>query len=166
MYDPFIPSPDGTVVPTSIALTREQVGHTVHFLDMTVVQSATGCDVRTYNKREDLPPLRNYRRFPHSETLVSSRCKYAVLHSQMCRFAERCTRLDFFERETAKLIHEMWMHNYRPRRLRNKLRNFSSTFLEKSPLHVPGSRSTYIRLRFWSGVQYRVWDRVMTNNFN
>ena len=133
---------------------------------MHIVQSATGCDVGVYNKRDTLPALQHYRRFPHVETLVSDRCKYyAVLHSQLCRFAERCTRLDLFEREAAKLIREMWVHNYRPRRLRQKLRNFSSTFLEKSSLHVPGSRSTYIRFRFWGGVQHRVWERVATGNF-
>ena len=118
-----------------------------------------------YNKRDTLPALQHYRRFPHIETLVSDRCKYAVLHSQLCRFAERCTRLDFFEREAAKLIREMWIHSYRPRRLRQKLHNFSSTFLEKSILHVPGARSTSIRLRFWNGVEHRIWDRVATNNF-
>ena len=138
------------------------MGHTVHFLDMTIVQSATGCDVGVYNKRDTA--LQHYRRFPHIETPVSDRCKYAVLHSQLCRFAERFTRLDFSEREAAKLIHEMWVNHYRPGRLRQKLHNVSSTFLEKSSLHVPGSRSTYIRCRFWSGVQHRVWDRVATHN--
>ena len=165
MYDPFIPGPGNTPVPTSISLTRDQSGPAVNFLDMHIAQNASGSYVTVFDKRDTLPSLQHYRRFPHFETLRSLRCKYAVFHSQMCRFAARCTRTTAFERATAKLLSDMLRHHYRVRPLRSKLYNFSSFFFVRSPIHVPRSASKSVRLSFWTRVQQRIWFRVATHDF-
>ena len=166
MYDPFIVDTDGVCRPTTISLTRDQHGSTVCFLDMQFTQDSSGTQVAIYNKRDHLPSLQRYRRFPHIESRVSHRCKSAVLHSQMCRFSVRCTRLVFFECATAKLLHDMLGHCYPSNVLRRKLFNFCSTFFQASPIHFPGSRSLTVRLRIWYRVQYNVWRRITYRCFD
>ena len=65
-----------------------------------------------YDKRDGMVTLANYRRFPHFETKLSEKCLYSVLHSQLCRFAVRCTKIVFFEMAAAKLIVDMIEHSY------------------------------------------------------
>ena len=85
---------DGNVRPSPISIVEDQQGPNVHFLDiMQIVQLSPGiCDVKMYDKRDSMPALASYRKFPHIETTVSTSCKYAVFHSQLYRFAYRCTR--------------------------------------------------------------------------
>lgn len=56
-------------VPTSIPLTREQDGPSVHFLDMLVTRDSGGAQVDVFDKRKEMPSLHACRRFPHIETL-------------------------------------------------------------------------------------------------
>ena len=73
---------DGTVRPSPISIVREHVGPSIHFLDMEIVQPLFPgvCGVKMYGKRDKMPSLASYRRFPHIETTISIRCKYyAVL---------------------------------------------------------------------------------------
>lgn len=68
-----------------------------------------------------LPTLQHYRRFPHFGRHVSPRCKSAVLHGQMCPLSVSCTRLEFFECETAKVMNGMSDHHQPPSLLGCKL---------------------------------------------
>ena len=62
----------------------------MYFLNMEIIQPLPGaCEVKIYDKRDNMPTLAAYRKFPHIETTISVRCKYAVLHSQSCRFSYR-----------------------------------------------------------------------------
>ena len=65
-----------------------------------------------YDKRDNMPALASYRKFPHIEKTVSTRCKYAVFYSQLCRFAYRCTRRDYFVDPASRLKIDMWLHGY------------------------------------------------------
>ena len=97
MYPTMVREFDGSVRPSPISIVRGQVRPSIHFLDMEIVQSIPGvCEVKMYDKRDNMPTLASYRRFPHIETTISVRCKYAVLHSQLGRFSYRCTQRDHF----------------------------------------------------------------------
>ena len=82
------------------------------------------CDVKMYDKRDSMPALASYRNFPHIETTVSTSRKYAVFHSQLCRFAYRCTRRNNFVDAASRLLRDMWLHGYDLKSLRRKLYNF------------------------------------------
>ena len=97
----------------TIEMTCEQFGDSVHFLDMQVVRGPDGIThVRMYDKRDDMATLAGYRRFPHFETKLSQRCLHSVLHSHLCRFAVRCTKILFFEMAAAKLMSDIVDHSY------------------------------------------------------
>lgn len=112
MYDKFFMHGD-ELVPTTISITREQQGSNIHFLDMEIVRYGLGpTHVKMYDKRDYMPTRANYRRFPHCETKLCKRCLFSVLHSQLCRFATRCTRIYFFETAAAGLMADMSDHFY------------------------------------------------------
>ena len=69
---------DGNVRPSPISIVRKQQGPSIHFLDMEILQPFPGvCEVKMYDKRDNMPTLASYRRFHHIETTVSVRFKYA-----------------------------------------------------------------------------------------
>ena len=69
----------GSVRPSPILIVREQLGPRIHFLDMEILQPLTGfCEVKMYDKRDNMPTLASYRKFSHIETTVSVSCKFAV----------------------------------------------------------------------------------------
>ena len=88
--------------------------------------------VKMYDKRDSMPALASYRKFPRIETTVSTSCKYAVFHSQLCRSAYRCTRRDYFVDAASRLMRDMWLHGYDLKSLRRKLYNFQTTFWRTS----------------------------------
>ena len=167
MYAQLIRDFNNDLVPTTIALTVEQQGPSVHFLDMEVVPNGFGkTDLKIYDKRDGMPVLASYRKFPHVETKLSEKCLYAVFHSQLCRFASRCTRIEFFESAAAKLMASMCDHSYDPKRLSNKLHSFSRTFFRKTPIYVRDSWNPDVRKRFWNDVQYTIEKRVHFGDFD
>ena len=122
--------------------------------------------LRVYDKRGEMPVLCRYRKFPHVETKLSQRCLYAVLHSQLCRFAVRCTRIEYFEVAAAKLMADMCLHLYNRERLDNKLFSFSKFFFRKSPIPIQNLFSLEARRLFWHQVQLNIWDRIDREDFN
>ena len=112
MYPTTVLDFDGNVRPSPISIVQDQQGPSVHFLDMQIMQMSPGsCDVKMYDKRDrdSMPALASYRKFPHIETTVSTSCKYAVLHSQLCRFAYRCTRREYFVDAASRLIRDIYV---------------------------------------------------------
>ena len=88
---------------------------------------------------KDVPKLSNlasYRTFPHIETTVSTSCKQAVFYSQLCRFAYRCTRRDYFVDAASRLMRDVWLHGYDLKFKRCKLYNFQATFWRTSTILV------------------------------
>ena len=78
MYPTTVREFDGSVRSSPISIVREQVGPSIHVLDMEIIQPLPGvCSVKMYDKRDYMPTLVSYRRFPHIETTISVRCKYA-----------------------------------------------------------------------------------------
>ena len=135
MYPSTVLDFDGNVRPSPISIVRDQQGPNVHFLDMKIMQlSPRICDVKMYDKRDSMPALASYRKFPHIETTVSTSCKYAVFHSQLCRFTYRCTRRDYFVDAASTLMRDMSLHGYDLKFLRRKLYNFQATFWRASKI--------------------------------
>ena len=166
MYDSMIVDTEGGLIPTTIKLLREQVGCSAHFLDMKIIQDGIrGIQVQMYDKRDAMPSLQNYRKFPHIETKLAKRSLDSVLHSQLCRFAVRCTRIKFFEIAAAKLMTDMIDNHYPSRSLSNKLHNFVKTFFRKSPIHVPNSYMPSVRRKFWYNVEQAIRGRICKLDF-
>ena len=124
---------------------------------MTILQQVPGISqVRMYDKRDDMPTLRHYRKFPHVETILSVRCKYATLHSQLlCRFAYRCSVPSYFARAAANLIRYMHSHGYDKPFLRRKVYNFSKTFWRVTRIRTHRRRD-----RIWYGINAEIFGRV------
>ena len=134
---------------------------------MQVVQGPDGIThVRMYDKRDDMATLAGYRRFPHFETKLSERCLYSVLHSQLCRFAVRCTKIVYFEMAAAKLMSDMVDHSYVSGKLFNKLHSFSETFFRKTPINMPLFYNKQFRVDFWHRVKWEIKQRMICRDFS
>ena len=105
MYPTTVREFDGSVRPSPISIVREKIAPSVHFLDMEIIRPLPPgiCEVKMYDKRYNMPTLASYRKFPHIETTISVRCKYAALHSQLCRFSYRCTQRQHFIEAASRL---------------------------------------------------------------
>ena len=149
MYPTTVREFDGSVRPSPISIVREQIGPSGHFLDMEIKQPLPGvCEVKIHDKRDNMPTLASYRKFPHIETTISVRCNYTVLHSQLCRFSYRCTQRQHFIEAASRLIRDMYTNGYDLKLLRRKLFNFQSTFWKTSKiLGAPTSKRN--RRMFW-----------------
>ena len=56
MYPTTVREFDGSVRPSPISIVREQIGPSVHFLDMEIIQPLPGvCEVKIYDKRDNMP---------------------------------------------------------------------------------------------------------------
>ena len=130
MYPTTVREFDGSVWPSPISIVRERVGPSIHFLDMEIIQQPFPelCSIEMYDKRDNMPTLTSYRRFLHIETDISVRCKYGVLHSQLCRLSYLCTQREYFIEAASRLIRDMYTQGYDLKLLRRKLYNFQSTF--------------------------------------
>ena len=149
MYPTTVREFDGSVQSSPMSIVREQVGPSIHFLDMEIIQPLPEvCSLKMYDKRDNMPTLASYRRFPHIETTISVWCKYAVLHSQLCWFSYRCTQREHFVEAASRLIRDMYTQGYDLKLLRRKLYNFQSTFWRITKvLCAPTSKRT--RRMFW-----------------
>ena len=98
----------------NVATGKDQVS--ISWIFMQIVQLSPGiCHVEMYDKRDistGMPALAStYRKCPRIETTVSTSCKYAVLRSQLCRFAYLCIRRSYFVDAASRLIRDnMWLH--------------------------------------------------------
>lgn len=60
-------------------------------------------NITIYNERDGMKQLEGYLKFTHIATIVSKRCKYGVLASQLCRFARKTIRFMGFVSAAALL---------------------------------------------------------------
>ena len=158
MYRTTVREFDGSVRPSTISIVREQIGPSVHCLDMEIIQPLPpgACEVKMYDKRDNMPTLASYRKFPHIETTISVRCKYAVLHSQSCRFSYRCTQRQHFIEAASRLIRDMYTQGYDLKLLRrSKLFNFQSTFWKTTSIWNTTKRT---RRMFWHKLTSEIYN--------
>ena len=93
MYPTAVREFDGSVRPSPISIVREQIGPSVHFLDMEIIQPLPGaCEVKMYDKCDNMPTLASYRKLPHIKTtillgvsMLSYTVSYAGSHTDVHR---------------------------------------------------------------------------------
>ena len=107
-----------------------------------------------YCKRDYLPTLRNYRPFPHIDSLISTAAKYNVYTAALHRFAKICSTPNGFSNNATKLMQKMVKHGYRYERLRTKLYNFRAKYewLQMQVFHAHRHN-----------VSRGIWRRLMHN---
>ena len=111
MYPTTVREFDSNVRRSPISIVCEHLGPSIHFLDMEILQPFPGVGaVKMYDKRDNMPTLVSYRRFPHIETTVW--CKHAVLHSQLCRFSYRCKEIEYFIDAASRSIRDVYTQGY------------------------------------------------------
>lgn len=170
MYPKMVTNGNGGLRPNTISIVEEQSGTAVHFLDMDIFQSTPGkTEIKIYDKREHMKTLHNYRRFPHIETTISIRAKYATLHCQLCRYARKSNKHIYFVISTAKLVRSMIDNHYKAKLLRRKLNRFQSVFWRETAidhgLHGNSAENRKHRNAFWYTMMREIWSRICRRDF-
>jgi hypothetical protein len=111
-YTEFDPA---RIYPAHCRPTLSHEGYSVPALDMQLDQDEYGFYSRLFDKRQQLGLT--FRRFPAFRSVLSDRCKYGVLGSQIHRFMAICTRKQDQLRAIKDLANEMMADGYLPQRL-------------------------------------------------
>ena len=104
------------IYPAHCRPTLSHEGHSVPALDMQLSQDGRGFYSRLFDKRRQLGLT--FRRFPALRSVLSDRCKYGVMGSQVHRFMAICTRRQDQLKAIKDLANEMIADGYLPERLR------------------------------------------------
>jgi hypothetical protein len=140
---------DGSEVQNPMRLNLERTGKSVHYLDLNItVLNNNICHTDLYCKRDELAALRDYRNFPHIESLISAASKYNTYSSALCRMARICNTSDGFTSNAIKLLRRMVQHGYRYERLRRRLYNFRAKY-EWIQLQTFHNRRQHISKNIW-----------------
>jgi hypothetical protein len=100
----------------------------VNYLDWTLSVDRIKGSITTnvYDKRLDMPAFASCRTFPHHDSVMPKRTKYAIITSQLVRFSRRSSSMSSFAKAAARMMRLM-LHNQYPRRaLLLRLRAFGS----------------------------------------
>ena len=155
IYPPSVRDADGKPVDNPMQLNLERSGTDVHYLDMNIHIGRNGTvNTTVYCKRDHLPTLRNYRPFPHIDSLISTAAKYNVYTAALHRFAKICSTPNGFSNNATKLMQKMVQLGYRYERLRTKLYNFRAKYewLQMQVFHAHRHN-----------VSRGIWRRLMHN---
>jgi hypothetical protein len=129
IYPISITDSDGTIVANPMELKHEHGGLCTTYLDLRItIGNATSFSTTVYQKRDDMPVFRDYRRFPHIDSLISDKAKYGVFTSQLHRFASICSSSDAFGHNVLRLLAEMLDHGYKYHKLRPRLHRFAEKY--------------------------------------
>jgi hypothetical protein len=111
---------------------KEKHGLSYSYLDMLIQFKAHGhIQFEVYNKRDDMPVFKNYRRFPHIESTMAHTTKNNVFKSQLHRFASRCNHWSTFAVNAKRLLTEMTTDGYNRKLLLKQLDGFWLTVAEQ-----------------------------------
>ena len=117
----------------------------IHYLDMHVVQDASGLSTDLFDKRVAMAgegKMGEVRRFPHVESTLSPECLYNAYKGFLAR-VYRCTmRRAYFVRAAAEHLLDMRRHGYGLKRLVQTL----STFMRHKYIPRPSSASVEMRV--------------------
>jgi hypothetical protein len=94
VYPTHVIDDNGYAVANPMDVKLERHGLTCTYLDFTIKIQHDGNFLTTvYQKRDDMPVFKRYRRFPHLYSHISKIAKHAVMASQLHRFATLCKLL-------------------------------------------------------------------------
>ena len=119
-------------------------GEEINYLDMTIkCENGTSTwSSRLYDKKEAM--IRKglkLNKFPHPESMLSSRCKYGIITSQLHRFSVACSSLTAFLEPATKLYATYLAKGY-CRRLTDR---YFNSFMRR---HVPECRPNTVQRRY------------------
>ena len=99
---------------SALQLQPADSGNSVPYLDLNICQNArAGLYTSIYDKRlSDKYHNISVIRYPHIDTVLSSKCLSSILTSQLHRFSRLCTRKTDFIYQTALVIHRMLQKAY------------------------------------------------------
>ena len=119
-------------------------GQEINYLDMRIKYGTdtSAWSSRLYDKKEAMI-LKGLKlnKFPHPESLLSSRCKYGVITSQLHRFNVACSSLQAFLEPATKLYSTYLSKGY----ARGLTDRYFTSFLRR---HVPECSPTMIQRRY------------------
>ena len=127
----------------------------VDYLVVTIKQDKHGWHCALYDKKDAMPGQAGRRRAPHTDTELSSQCKFGVIHSQMHRFSRRLRRAPLFCKATGQLLANLIQHGYDRARLWDKVKRFSAPYVPRPPApsgtgHYEGKRRRMLnQIRHW-----------------
>ena len=119
-------------------------GEEINYLDMTIKceNGTSKWSSRLYDKKEAM--IRKglkLNKFPHPESMLSSRCKYGIITSQLHRFSVACSSLTAFLEPATKLYATYLAKGY-CRRLTDR---YFNSFMRR---HVPECRPNTVQRRY------------------
>ena len=119
-------------------------GEEINYLDMTIKceNGTSKWSSKLYDKKEAM--IRKglkLNKFPHPESMLSSRCKYGIITSQLHRFSVACSSLTAFLEPATKLYATYLAKGY-CRRLTDR---YFNSFMRR---HVPECRPNTVQRRY------------------
>ena len=119
-------------------------GEEINYLDMTIKceNGTSKWSSKLYDKKEAM--IRKglkLNKFPHPESMLSSRCKYGIITSQLHRFSVACSSLTAFLEPATKLYATYLAKGY-CRRLTD---SYFNSFMRR---HVPECRPNTVQRRY------------------
>ena len=125
-------------------------GEEINYLDMTIKceMGTSNWSSKLYDKKEAMI-LKGLKlnKFPHPESMLSSRCKYGVITSQLHRYTVACSSLTAFL-EPATRLYSTYLAKGYSTRLTDR---YFNSFMHR---HVPECRPYTVQRRYarrWRG---------------
>ena len=119
-------------------------GEEINYLDMAIKHetSTSRWSSKLYDKKEAMV-LKGLKlnKFPHPESMLSSRCKYGVITSQLHRYTVACSSLAAFLEPATRLYSEYLKKGYS----RSLTDRYFNSFMRR---HVPECRPNAVQRRY------------------
>jgi hypothetical protein len=132
IYPAHMTDSRGNVITNPMQVNKEKHGLTCSYLDMLNHFRARGdIQFELYNKLDEMPVFKDYRRFPHVDSMLAHSTKYNVFKSQLHRFASRCNHWSKFTVNAKRLLTEMTALGYSKKTLLKDLDGFWLTYAEQ-----------------------------------
>jgi hypothetical protein len=139
VYPTHVLDDNGETVVNPMDVKLERHGLTYTYLDSTIRLQDDGNFLTTvYQKRDDMPIFKRYRRFPHIYSHISKIAKHAVMASQLHRFTTLCNTEQEFNTNVTRLLGELLRHGYNYCMLRRHIQQFELAYTARQWLTYNG----------------------------
>ena len=128
------------IYPKFLTLNRESgPAHAVHFLDVSLFYSKRSKRFETtiYSKTAD-PKFAKLRfiKYAHMTSKLTKRAKMNTITSQFYRYVRICSARRFFKYWMSKLIYDLILRGYKPRRCLNTLRQVAKKYMRERQCYL------------------------------
>ena len=109
-----------TLLTLTLTLTLS-MGKTVNYLDMTIWHDANQWQSKLYDtKAELINKGLEINKFPHAPSMITTKCKYGVITSQLHRYSQACTKTKFFMEAATDLYGIFIKKGYQKQKVQDK----------------------------------------------